>query len=706
MANASVPAWIIDFLLLGKSQTGSVQRFMQDGGVVADVWLAFASDLTKPVRVLMTPAEGTTTADMAWELHQCLKAYRDGGQFNPFEKIGKREAAAVAPLENFVAATIYVDELLRVVMPLTRWWSEKKLGRMRHKAADTYPLVQRLTHEIRLKIGPEQTRTSTSAPPPESADRKDQDYIDRDYRVTAAAPIAALLGVICMAMHSQKKVPEPPAADQTASAHYSAWILNNAEAIAHAAQREFQHPLPNRLTEVKAKQNDPDPPEFNSKERISPALIQRVFLDRPADISNFEDALACTKADAASRVFEVSCKSITWAIIDSGIDSMHPAFLDWAEVTKQGLVDQADSVDVRRKYSRVRATYDFTLIEQIRNLDLSDPEPGSAAQKKAIKAVIGQLEKLPDKVSSPEWKVQAQKCLQEIAAQMRNRLIPDWRLIEPLIKIGVNDGAGLPSDHGTHVAGTMASDWRIDDKIMLKGVCPDIKLYDLRVIPATGNIGNPLRSTEFAVLAATEFVQFVNREAGSNGPVIHGVNISMSIPHDVRNYGCGATPVCVACDRLVGDGVVVVAAAGNRGWNEQEIGFGNFSFCSITDPGNALDVITVGSTHRAAPHTYGVSFFSSRGPTGDGRIKPDLVAPGEKIRGPVRGDTYQDMDGTSMAAPFVSGAAAMLLARNRELIRNPRRVKAILCESATDLGRERYFQGHGMLDILRALQRN
>jgi subtilisin family serine protease len=186
--------------------------------------------------------------------------------------------------------------------------------------------------------------------------------------------------------------------------------------------------------------------------------------------------------------------------------------------------------------------------------------------------------------------------------------------------------------------------------------------------------------------------------------VVHGVNVSMSIPHDVRNYGCGATPLCVACDRLVNSGVVVVAAAGNRGWNEQEIGFGNFVFCSITDPGNAREVITVGSTHRAKPHTYGVSYFSSRGPTGDGRIKPDLVAPGEQIRGPVRGDADDELDGTSMAAPFVSGAAAMLLARHRELLGNPRRVKQILCDTATDLGRERYFQGCGLLDVLRALQ--
>jgi len=115
-------------------------------------------------------------------------------------------------------------------------------------------------------------------------------------------------------------------------------------------------------------------------------------------------------------------------------------------------------------------------------------------------------------------------------------------------------------------------------------------------------------------------------------------------------------------------------------------------------------VITVGATHRYWPHTYGVSFFSSRGPTGDGRLKPDLVAPGEKIRATVPGGEWGDLDGTSMAAPHVSGAAAMLMARYSELIGQPRKIKDILTRSATDLGRERTFQGHGMLDVLRAFQ--
>jgi serine protease AprX len=57
-----------------------------------------------------------------------------------------------------------------------------------------------------------------------------------------------------------------------------------------------------------------------------------------------------------------------------------------------------------------------------------------------------------------------------------------------------------------------------------------------------------------------------------------------------------------------------------------------------------------------------------------------------------------------MAAPHVSGAAAMLMAPYPELVGHPDRIKRILCETATDLGRERSFQGHGLLDVLRALE--
>jgi subtilisin family serine protease len=136
---------------------------------------------------------------------------------------------------------------------------------------------------------------------------------------------------------------------------------------------------------------------------------------------------------------------------------------------------------------------------------------------------------------------------------------------------------------------------------------------------------------------------------------------------------------------------------------------------TINDPGNAELAITVGSTHREMPHVYGVSYFSSKGPTGDGRMKPDVVAPGEKILSAATGKLLMDRaegkqceyvedSGTSMAAPHVSGVIAAFLSVRREFIGEPERIKQIFLGAATDLKRERSFQGAGLIDLMRAIQ--
>jgi subtilisin family serine protease len=146
---------------------------------------------------------------------------------------------------------------------------------------------------------------------------------------------------------------------------------------------------------------------------------------------------------------------------------------------------------------------------------------------------------------------------------------------------------------------------------------------------------------------------------------------------------------------------------------------------SITDPGNANRAITVGATHRDRPHTMGVAYLSSKGPTLDGRLKPDVVAPGVRItscatgrfragipalpadppRGKVRSACYAEDSGTSMAAPHVSGAIAALLSTRPEFIGRPDEVKQLITSTAISLGRDRFFEGNGLIDIMGALAR-
>jgi len=407
--------------------------------------------------------------------------------------------------------------------------------------------------------------------------------------------------------------------------------------------------------------------------KVPEPQIWQVSLNRKAMLA-LERSVPSVKGDAARTLFNVKCDKIHWAVLDSGIDGSHPVFKG------------------RDGKSRIIKAFDFSNIRQIVSLDNLEESTRESRLEELLAGRKGFK------------KAEASKELLKLAEDADNDRPINWELVEKFIAI---DGATTKpaSGHGTHVAGIIGAYSARDlpdgppNVSFYDGMCPDIKLYDFRVLAKS------LQDTEFAIIAALQYLRYLNDR--HTYLTIHGANMSLSIPHDVRNFACGRTPICNESERLVESGVMVVAAAGNLGYQRFETKDGSYegyTAFSVTDPGNADGVLTVGATHRYRPHTYGVSFFSSRGPTGDGRMKPDLVAPGERIESCLPDNSWGELDGTSMAAPHVSGAAAMLMARYDELVGEPRRIKQILCESATDLGRERSFQGHGMLDVLRAFQ--
>lgn len=423
-----------------------------------------------------------------------------------------------------------------------------------------------------------------------------------------------------------------------------------------------------------------------------PIVLWSVSKNRAVSIS-IEKSIPATKADAGRRVFDIDGSEITWAVLDTGIDARHSAFRRIDPDTNKPFKSAMGSI--KEKFSnqtRIVATYDFTIFRDV----LAMIQSGSVRPGKEIKMVSGTNN---DEAMTP---VDVNNHIKEITRDLREGRFLDWSLIAPLLRIPHNVKEYKPPvhPHGTHVAGILGANLATLNDYKLVGMCPNIELYDIRVLNEEGS------GEEFNILAAIQFLRWINNQ--KDGMMIHGANLSFSMFHEVASYACGMTPVCEACEKLVAEGTVVVAAAGNLGQtmftSTKGLPEPGFRMVNITDPGNAEAVITVGATHRNRPHSYGVSYFSSKGPTGDGRSKPDLVAPGEKIVSTSIDESTERMDGSSMAAPHVSGAAALLMAKHRELIGRPLRIKEILCKTATDLGREKYFQGFGMIDVLRAIQ--
>jgi serine protease AprX len=252
--------------------------------------------------------------------------------------------------------------------------------------------------------------------------------------------------------------------------------------------------------------------------------------------------------------------------------------------------------------------------------------------------------------------------------------------------------------HGTHVAGIIggngtASTGSSDFKTF-RGMAPNVNLVNLRVLDGNG------KGTDSSVInAIAAAIQLKNKYN------IRIINLSLGRPV-YETYALD--PLCQAVEKAWNAGIVVVVAGGNQGRNATTSGY-----ATVTAPGNDPLVITVGAMKtESTPSRIDdlIASYSSKGPTLlDHVVKPDLVAPGNRIisllasKSLIVGSStsvnkipysyyqttlnkgysadYYRLSGTSMAAPMVSGAAALMLTKDWSL--TPETIKARLMKTAS-----------------------
>jgi subtilisin family serine protease len=252
-------------------------------------------------------------------------------------------------------------------------------------------------------------------------------------------------------------------------------------------------------------------------------------------------------------------------------------------------------------------------------------------------------------------------------------------------------GTSVPEDgngHGTHVMGIMAG--VLDGDTV--GVAPDVEWGCAAVIDR----GSGFTKTISDILDAFDWAANPDGDPETTADVPDAINHSWGVPTGVFE-ACDNT-FWQAIDNLEELGIVNIFACGNEGPNPNTI---RNPADRVSSPLNSFSVGAVDHNNSSYP----VASFSSRGPANcdSTQIKPEIVAPGVAIKSLRAGGGFKLMSGTSMAAPQVAGAVALLRQYNPDA--TAEQIKHALLMSAEDIGDpgEDNATGFGLIDLESAL---
>jgi serine protease AprX len=299
---------LVELVLLGPTND---RRQLQDSPVLGDVWIAYAVKPGAAIDLLITPHKSAPAGPVALRIAdqiRNLKVRRTKGQ-----------EPKIAYLQGLVAARLFFEELLRVIVPMTEWWADPKI----QQNLQAYTKGGRLRDRLQAIMSwakAEADEDPTSLPTEDFAS------------FTALDRYVSLAGIILWAATENKEK------NLSLGAGEALMTLETPDPVVERLSEVFKTLLTGKAAAAK----------------LTPQIWQ-ISLNRKA-MPALERSVPSVKGDAARTLFNVKCSKINWAVLDSGIDGSHPGFKG-----KDG-------------NSRIVKAFDFSNIREIVSLDNNDTQ--------------------------------------------------------------------------------------------------------------------------------------------------------------------------------------------------------------------------------------------------------------------------------------------------------------------------------------------